>query len=116
MTNWIKAVFCILCLLTTGAGVARAGNYIWPADEVSQEAIPNRFIVELRVQYGDSWYRLDTGPRPEHEARVLYDGLHQDLANRPHKLVLINLDDGENTGHVRRDDLALLDCGVQAVT
>lgn len=91
-TKFMAIAVC--CILALGLS-AQAATTFWPQIEQDTER-NNRFIVEVRVRYGNEWFRLDTGPRPEDQARLLYEGLDKSLVDVPHHLVLIDLNQGES--------------------
>ncbi|RYF10751.1 MAG: hypothetical protein EOO40_04590 [Deltaproteobacteria bacterium] len=52
----------------------------------------NVFLVELRVNFGERWYRLASGPRPENEAKDLFINLHRHLVPFKHIVSLYDMD------------------------
>lgn len=67
------------------------------AEYTSGPTTENRFIVEIRLKYNGSWYRLNSGPRPFTEAQVLHDSLRRDfaVAQTPYRMSLIDLNSGD---------------------
>lgn len=98
MGSWAARARTVLMGLAVWAIAWGLQGDSWAKDRQRAElpstgnVVENRYIVEIRLRYDGSWYRLNSGPRPRDEAYILHDNLRRDFGRAGTQYVISVLD------------------------